>query len=179
MKRIFWSGVGAALLLGGCAKYDDGNSDTGNQAALPIPANATSQASVPIIRKENDTSEPVQPAPQSIAPVSAPPQTSRTPPEATSYRALGTEPFWSVTVRQGRATLERPDRPPLTVAITLTQDPRALRYVGAGLTLLVTPGPCSDGMSDALYTDRAQVAFGEGTLKGCGGPRVDDGPERP
>lgn len=171
--------MSALLLLGGCAKYDAGNEDAGNQAAVPIPADAAPQASVPIIRNEGDEAEPVQASPQSVAPVAALPPTKRAPSEAAAYRALGTEPFWSVTVRQGRATLERPDRPPLTVAVTLTEDPRALRYVGEGLTLLVTPGPCSDGMSDSLYADRTQVAFGEGTLKGCGGPRVDDGPERP
>jgi uncharacterized membrane protein len=179
MKMIFWSGASAMLLLGGCAKYDGGNEDAGNQATVPIPANAAPQASVPIIRNESGEVEPVQASPQSVTPAAALPQRRPTPPEATAYRALGTEPFWSVTVRQGRATLERPDRAPLTVAVTLTEDPRALRYVGEGLTLLVTPGPCSDGMSDALYADRTQLAFGEGTLKGCGGPRVDDGPEHP
>lgn len=176
MKMIFWSGMGALLLLGGCAKYDDGNSDGGNQAALSIPANAARQASVPIIHNEGNEATPAQVSPP---PVAVPLEPRRAPPETTAYRALGTEPFWSVTVRQGRATLERPDHPPLTVAVTLTDDPRALRYVGEGLTLLVTPGPCSDGMSDALYADKTQLAFGEGTLKGCGGPRVDDGPERP
>ncbi len=179
MKSIFWSGVGAILLLGGCAKYDGGNNDVGNQAAVPIPANAAPQASVPIIRNEGGEVETVQASPQSVVPAAALPQRKRIPSDVVAYRALGTEPFWSVTVRQGRATLERPDRPPLTVPVTLTQDPRALRYIGEGLTLMATPGPCSDGMSDALYADRVQVAFGEGTLKGCGGPRVDDGPERP
>lgn len=179
MNIILWSGVGALLLLGGCAKYDGGNEDAGNQAAVPIPANAAPQASVPIIRNGSDWAEPVPASAQSITPAAALPQRRPTPPATTAYRALGTEPFWSVTVLQGRATLERPDHAPLTMAVTLTEDSRALRYVGEGLTLLVTPGPCSDGMSDALYADRVQVAFGEGTLKGCGGPRVDDGPERP
>lgn len=37
--------------------------------------------------------------------------------------------------------------------------------------MTVAPGPCSDGMSDAIWSDRVQIAFAEGTLKGCGGDR--------
>lgn len=175
MKTILWSGVGAMLLLGGCTQKDDADNGVVNQAIT----HAAAQTSVAIIRNESETTNAVSASPPSVAPAATPSQRGRIQAEALAYRALGTEPFWSVTVQQGRATLERPDRPPLTVAVTLTQDPRALRYIGEGLTLMVSPGPCSDGMSDALYADRVQVAFGEGTLKGCGGPRIDDGPERP
>lgn len=167
MKKI----LGAMLLLGGCAQKDVAD----NQAIT----NAAAQTSVAIIRNESEATNAVSANAPSVAPATAPPQRERIQTEPLAYRALGTEPFWSVTVRQGRATLERPDRPSLTVAVTLTEDRRALRYIGEGLTLMVSPGPCSDGMSDALYADRVQVAFGEGTLKGCGGPRIDDGPERP
>ena len=41
------------------------------------------------------------------------------------------------------------------------------------MTMTVTEGPCSDGMSDSIWSDRAQIAFADGALKGCGGERVD------
>lgn len=174
MKNILCVAAGAMLLLGGCTQNDAADNNVVNQAIT----NAAAQTSVAIIRNENEATNTASASAPSVAPAT-PPQRARIQTEPLTYRALGTEPFWSVTVRQGRATLERPDRPPLTVAVTVTEDIRALRYVGEGLTLMASPGPCSDGMSDALYADRVQVAFGEGTLKGCGGPRIDDGPERP
>jgi uncharacterized membrane protein len=170
MKMTLCSSLSAALLLSACAKYDAANNSAENQATQPLPTNAMVESSPSPVPNE------VAPTPTST-PESAPPERKPAPAEKIAYRALGTEPFWSVTVRQGRATLERPDRPALTVPVTLTEDPRALRYVDEGLTLLVTPGPCSDGMSDIVYADRTQVAFGEGTLKGCGGPRINDEPD--
>ncbi|BDD67768.1 hypothetical protein Sj15T_27890 [Sphingobium sp. TA15] len=89
------------------------------------------------------------------------------------YRAIGTEPFWAVTVNGSTAVLERPDKAPVRYAITRNDDKRALRFLGEGFSMTVTEGPCSDGMSDALWSDRVAVAFGEGTLNGCGGLRDD------
>lgn len=89
------------------------------------------------------------------------------------YRAIGTEPFWAVTVRGSVATLERPDQAPARFAIASTADDRSVRYAGAGFSLIATEGPCSDGMSDAVWSDKVQIAFSEGTLKGCGGVRED------
>ena len=89
------------------------------------------------------------------------------------YRAIGTEPFWAVTIQDSTAMLARPDHPPLRFAIVQESNDRAIRYRGDGFTLTATQGPCSDGMSDAIWSDRVQIAFGEGTLKGCGGVRED------
>lgn len=94
-----------------------------------------------------------------------------TPPD---YRAIGTEPFWAVTVRGSTATLERPDKPPVRFAISRNSDNKAIRYLGDSFAMTATEGPCSDGMSDVIWSDRVQLSFGEGTLKGCGGER-DDG----
>jgi len=87
------------------------------------------------------------------------------------YRAIGTEPFWAVTVRNDELLLERPDRPPMRVAVAREVQARSIQYAGEGFTMSVMAGPCSDGMSDAIWSDRVQIAFGEGTLKGCGGSR--------
>jgi uncharacterized membrane protein len=96
------------------------------------------------------------------------------PPSSESrYRAIGAEPFWSVLVKGSTATLERPDKEPVHYPISRDDDGRTIRYLGDGFTMSATEGPCSDGMSDAVWSDRVTLAFGEGTLKGCGGVRSD------
>ena len=79
-----------------------------------------------------------------------------------------------MTVRGSMATLQRPDKVPIRFAVEREDDRRTLRYLGESFTMTVSQGPCSDGMSDAIWSDRVQIAFGEGTLKGCGGERDDD-----
>ncbi|MCI4590733.1 membrane-like protein [Sphingobium sp. BYY-5] len=119
-------------------------------AALPAPAKEVSK---PLVSRETPSSH------------AAPPD----------YRAIGTEPFWAVTVRGSVATLERPDKASVRFAVSRNDDGRAIRYLGDGFSMTLTEGPCSDGMSDTIWSDRVQVAFGEGTLKGCGGERDDGG----
>jgi uncharacterized membrane protein len=89
------------------------------------------------------------------------------------YRAIGTEPFWAVTVHGATVDLERPDHTPFRFSITEDSDDKAIRYTGDGFTLTATEGPCNDGMSDAIWSDRVQIAFRDGTFKGCGGLRED------
>lgn len=118
-------------------------------------------------------------APHSAAPLPphgsppSPAMNTAPPSSETRYRAMGTEPFWAITVKGSNLTLERPDHAPLHLPIARTDDGRAIRYLGDGLAMVVTEGPCSDGMSDAVWADRVSVAFGEGTFKGCGGVRED------
>lgn len=90
-----------------------------------------------------------------------------------NYRAIGTEPFWAVAVAAGIVTLTRPGKEMRQYAVSRNDDGREIRYLGDGFTMILTPGPCSDGMSDAIWSDRVQIAFGEGTLNGCGGERED------
>lgn len=94
-------------------------------------------------------------------------------PRDDAYRAIGTEPFWAVTVKGSTATLERPDKAAARFPVVREDDGRAIRYLGEGFSMIVTKGPCSDGMSDAIWSDRVALAFGEGTLRGCGGERDD------
>ncbi|WP_188062867.1 membrane-like protein [Sphingobium sp. KCTC 72723] len=112
------------------------------------------------------------PVPRGTAPAPRPaPARSDTP----AYRAIGTEPFWAVTVRGTTATLERPG----VVAIPFTVVRDTDGYRGDGFAMTISQGPCSDGMSDALWSDRVAIAFGEGVLKGCGGAREDEGARAP
>lgn len=89
-----------------------------------------------------------------------------TAPDSGSYRALGTEPFWSVTIDGGRMTYAAPD----TAGFSVPAPPRnGGRYQTARLTLDITHRECSDGMSDRTYPDTVTAMVDGRTLHGCGG----------
>lgn len=85
---------------------------------------------------------------------------------------LGTEPFWGGHVRADSLTYTTPENP------TGERVP-ATRFAGRGgtsfsgtlaagdFTLAVSPGACSDGMSDARYPFIATMQIGPETRKGC------------
>ena len=154
------------FLLAGCGRGDSGAHPT--RESGPI-------AKAAILEQHDVQNVAAAPSSVSIARAPAPASTIKEAPPSseTHYRAIGTEPFWSVTVKGSIATLERPDKPPVHFPIARTDDGRTLRYVSNGFTMTVTEGPCSDGMSDAIWADRVALSFGEGTLKGCGGARED------
>ena len=157
------------LLLAGCNRQED---------APALSAKVKdSMAQAPIIERQavaNSMTPPPSPAPFAPPGSNAGSAMKAAPPSSeTRYRAVGTEPFWAVTVKGSTMTLERPSRPPLSLAIARTDDGRAIRYLGDGFAMVVTEGPCSDGMSDAIWADRVSLSFGGGTLKGCGGVRED------
>lgn len=88
------------------------------------------------------------------------------------FDAVGTEPFWSVKVRSSALTLARPDHPDVTTArpgIRIEEEAGVFDApMGARrLVLRLTPGECSDGMSDRRYDYRAEVTVNGETLKGC------------
>lgn len=86
---------------------------------------------------------------------------------------VGTEPFWMMQVEGAKGVWTTPERQPGTV-FTVT------RFAGNGglgfsgtldgkpLTATLTPGQCSDGMSDSRYPFVATIAFGGETFAGCG-----------
>lgn len=162
-------GVAVLLVLGGCGQEEG---PPGSSRKEEAPA-----AKTVIVERQDGANEShaagPPPAPASPANTVAPLPRPAPPSSETRYRAVGTEPFWAVTVKGSELTLERPDRPSVRVPITRTDDGRAIRYLGDGLAMVVTEGPCSDGMSDAVWAERVSVSFGEGTLKGCGGVRED------
>lgn len=88
------------------------------------------------------------------------------------FDAAGTEPFWAIKVRADSLTLARPDHPEVTTANTGARidGEQGVFDATAGETRLVlrlTPGECSDGMSDRRYGYRAEVWIDRETLKGC------------
>ncbi len=87
------------------------------------------------------------------------------------YRALGTEPFWSVAIGRGQMRFETPDgrrnfavpAPPAVI----NANGYTLRT--RRLTVEVTRAPCSDGMSDRRYADTVAVIADGRAYRGCGG----------
>lgn len=94
-------------------------------------------------------------------------------PRGDNYRAVGTEPFWSLSI--DRTTIVY--RPANGRSVTVAK-PRPIigingeLYRANGLTVDVTHIRCSDGMSDRTYADTVKVMVGKRRLTGCGGAIV-------
>lgn len=93
-----------------------------------------------------------------------------------SVEAVGTEPFWRVTLDSTQLVLERSENPlELTFvadapmgrgAVTLItghRDEGQVREIRVGLLR----APCRDGMSDAWYPYSTEVRIGFAVLRGC------------
>ena len=91
------------------------------------------------------------------------------PDETESYRALGTEPFWSISIDNGRMTYQSPE------GGFSVRAPRG-EELGDGriwetrrITLQASNAECSDGMSDTVYPQTVRVVVDGRELRGCGG----------
>lgn len=85
----------------------------------------------------------------------------------------GTEPFWTVRIKQGEAVWMTPGNPGGTrFAVTRFAGNNGLGFTGAlngdAFTATLTPGECSDGMSNRTFPFVATLAVGGETLLGCG-----------
>lgn len=86
---------------------------------------------------------------------------------------VGTEPFWNLVIEGEEGLWSTPENQPGTrFAITRFAGNGGLSFSGEldgqPFTATLTPGQCSDGMSDRDFPFVATVALGEDTLKGCG-----------
>lgn len=105
----------------------------------------------------------------------AAPSQGNGPPLPASFTALGTEPFWAAKVEGAILLYQTPeDQAGRRVAVTRrTTDVGAElsgTLDGAPLILAIGPGPCSDGMSDTVYSHSAELRIGRELLKGCAKP---------
>lgn len=93
-------------------------------------------------------------------------------PPLASWHAFGNEPFWSVEARGGTLVFTTPDDqagvalagrrvPSLVGTVILGTGPRGEFHLG------ITPGQCSDGMSDRSYDHAATFSYGGMTYHGC------------
>jgi uncharacterized membrane protein len=86
---------------------------------------------------------------------------------------LGTEPFWNITVTGKTARYSNPEHPEgFDFTITRFAGNGGLCFSGTlfaePVTATLTPGQCSDGMSDRSFPFVATIALGGETLEGCG-----------
>ena len=86
--------------------------------------------------------------------------------------ALGTEPFWSAEITANEMVYSTPENiEGRRVALTRFAGNGGLGFTGtfedAALQLAVTPGECSDGMSDRTYPFTVTLKIGEALLAGC------------
>jgi len=86
-----------------------------------------------------------------------------------AYRALGTEPFWAVTVAHGRLTYTSPEGGFSVPAPTPHTTFNGHRYETRRIVLDISHARCSDGMSDRVYPDRVVAIVDGRELRGCGG----------
>jgi uncharacterized membrane protein len=95
--------------------------------------------------------------------------------EEEPFRARGNEPFWSVTVANGRMTYARAGEAGFSVRTPARQETEiGYLWRTPRLTVEVMHQRCSDGMSDMLYPADVRVTVGGEELRGCGGEPVRD-----
>ena len=85
----------------------------------------------------------------------------------------GTEPFWNVEIGGDIALFKSPENPDGTsFAVDRFAGLNGLSFSGqldgASFDAMVTPGDCSDGMSDRTYPYTVTVTWGQEQLNGCG-----------
>jgi len=92
---------------------------------------------------------------------------------AVLYKALGTEPGWTLTVRPARMDYSG-DYGQANIAEPTPPDFRSAQgtYRSGKLIVKISPGPCSDGMSDTMYRQTVQVIADGRTVSGCGGGTI-------
>lgn len=85
----------------------------------------------------------------------------------------GTEPFWSMAIEGDTLTYSAPDLPDgETIQVDRFAGNNGLGFTGElqgrALQIAVSPGLCSDGMSDQEFAYTVTAVWGEDTLYGCG-----------
>ena len=103
------------------------------------------------------------------------------PTDAAGYRALGTEPFWSLTIDRQRMVFTEANAPGIEI---VQATPKVI--IGFAGEIYETPrigvnivhGQCSDGMSDRVYPDKVQLRVDDRRFEGCGGEPIA-GPAQP
>jgi uncharacterized membrane protein len=103
------------------------------------------------------------------------PRDPQGPAPGAAWHAFGNEPFWSVQARGGTLVFTTPENqegatllgrrvPSLVGTVILGSGPRGEFHFG------VTPGQCSDGMSDRSHGYTSTFIYDGTTYKGCAEP---------
>ena len=98
-------------------------------------------------------------------------------------RFVGTEPFWGGAVTGDQLTWSTPEIEGAQTTVTRFAGRGGLTFsgilTGQQLDMAITPGKCSDGMSDRTYPFNATVKLGAQQLSGCAWREGDDLGEAP
>lgn len=89
-----------------------------------------------------------------------------------TLRFTGTEPFWGGEILGDKMVYKTPEKPNgETLTVSRFNGRGGFSYSGeqggATFTMAITPGKCSDGMSDRTYPYVATLQRGEETRRGC------------
>lgn len=97
--------------------------------------------------------------------------TGAPPPAQGVYRALGTEPGWTLAITDSRIDYEG-DYGETRITVP-RPEPRTTfnghRYETERLVVDITHSQCNDGMSDRVYADTVLLTADGKSLRGCGG----------
>lgn len=94
-----------------------------------------------------------------------------------TIRLIGNEPFWGIEIAPADGSYQAIYTTPDNIDGTTIQVARFAgnnglgfsgEIAGAPVQIAVTPGECSDTMSDRTYPFTATVAIGDTNLTGCG-----------
>lgn len=103
-----------------------------------------------------------------------------------TLHVTGTEPFWAGEVTGGTFLYKTPDdQDGATITVDRFAGRNGLSFSGTlndqKLVMAVTPGQCSDGMSDRTYPFTVTLRLGDETRSGCGWTEVQPfaGPASP
>ncbi|MBU7583151.1 MAG: hypothetical protein KAF91_09640 [Nostoc sp. TH1S01] len=96
-------------------------------------------------------------------------------PSSEKFVAVGTEPFWNVTVSKNGIVYSSPEVKkqtfpyvkPLTAEARPADLVRVYRLRGNNMLILEKVSACSDGMSDKNYPYSAVLILGNKVLEGC------------
>ncbi|ABD25019.1 membrane protein-like protein [Novosphingobium aromaticivorans DSM 12444] len=148
----------ALVLLAACSQPSDPEPvGEPSGTAIPQPAPASSLDALPASPASASANDSA-----SVLPATVPP----------AFRALGTEPFWSASVKGATLTYSTPESPD-GIAIPVRRTERDGKAVFAGtldgkpLELEVGAGNCSDGMSDTVYPLTVVRRIGPDIQRGC------------
>lgn len=89
-----------------------------------------------------------------------------------TIRFIGTEPFWGGNIGAGQMLFQTPENEAgETIAVTRFAGNSGLGFSGTlngqPVDLAITPGTCSDGMSDRSFPFTATLKLGDEQRNGC------------
>ncbi|HEV2865914.1 MAG TPA: META domain-containing protein [Allosphingosinicella sp.] len=90
--------------------------------------------------------------------------------QAQSYRAVGVEQNWTLTIADGVLRFERPGHEPVSAPASPPERTEyGDRYQAGPVTVETIPYPCRDPLSGARYRDSVEVTVSGEEFGGCGG----------